>query len=205
MIHIVDYGVGNVQALLNSFKRIGVEARRTSDPDQFSGVTHLILPGVGHFDDAMQRLNKSGMRPALEQLVLEAGVPVLGICVGMQMLAQGSKEGILEGLNWIPGEVKAFHEHPLSLNLPSPHMGWNSLQIRGGEKIFNDGFDVEPQFYFLHSFYFDAVNKEDVVATSNYGFDFDAAIAKDNIYGVQFHPEKSHHWGQQLLANFIEI
>jgi glutamine amidotransferase len=152
----------------------------------------------------MKRLNDSGMRPALEQLVLDKKVPVMGVCVGMQMLASGSDEGVLSGLNWIPGRVRAFAENSLSCELPMPHMGWNVLQPRINAKLFSSNFDSAPQFYFLHSYYFDAQEKADVAATANYGVNFDAVVSRGHIHGVQCHPEKSHQWGEQLLKNFAE-
>ena len=205
MICIVDYGVGNIQAFLNLFKRLGVDARRADSHEALSGAKRLVLPGVGHFDHAMQRLNLSGMRPKLEELVLGAGVPVVGICVGMQMLAQGSDEGVLPGLNWVPGRVRAFADHPKSSVLPMPHMGWNDLLPASGSRLFSNGFENSAQFYFLHSYYFDAEDKADVAATASYGLDFDAVVSRRNIHGVQCHPEKSHHWGEQLLHNFLEL
>lgn len=205
MIHIVDYGVGNIQAFLNLFKRLGIDAKRACAPDELTGATRLVLPGVGHFDHAMQRLNDSGMRVRLEELVLGSQVPVVGVCVGMQMLAHGSDEGVLPGLNWIPGRVRSFASHPKSADLPMPHMGWNELQASEGAKLFARGFDEVPQFYFLHSYYFDAQDKEDVAATAHYGMDFDAVVARGHIHGIQCHPEKSHHWGEQLLKNFVEL
>ena len=205
MICIVDYGVGNVQAFLNLFKRVGVQACRADTPDALSGATRLVLPGVGHFDHAMQRLNDSGMRPKLEELVLGDQVPVLGICVGMQILAQGSDEGTLRGLNWVPGRVRAFASQPQSSILPMPHMGWNELQPRAHSKLFSKGFEFGAQFYFLHSYFFDAEDKQDVAATASYGRDFDAVVSRGHIHGVQCHPEKSHHWGEQLLKNFVEL
>jgi glutamine amidotransferase len=205
MIGIVDYGVGNIQAFLNLFKRLGVDARRADTPDALSDAVRLVLPGVGHFDHAMQRLNDSGMRPKLEELVFGSQVPVVGICVGMQMFAQGSDEGALPGLNWVPGRVRAFANQPQSTNLPMPHMGWNELQPRVGSKLFSQGFDDAPEFYFLHSYFFDAQDKQDVAATAHYGLDFDAVVSRGHIHGVQCHPEKSHHWGEQLLKNFVEL
>lgn len=205
MIHIVDYGVGNIQAFLNLFKRLGVDAQRSCTPDALAGATRLVLPGVGHFDHAMHRLNVSGLRPRLEELVQGSQVPVVGVCVGMQMLAQGSDEGVLPGLNWISGRVRSFSSNPKSADLPMPHMGWNELKARAGAKLFARGFDERPQFYFLHSYYFDAQNKEDVAATAHYGVDFDAVVSRGHIHGIQCHPEKSHHWGEQLLKNFVEI
>jgi glutamine amidotransferase len=205
LICIVDYGVGNIQAFLNLFKRIGLSARRAEASIDLIDATHLILPGVGHFDHAMQQLNNSGLRPKLEELVLGKQIPLIGICVGMQMLAKGSDEGILPGLNWVPGQVRTFANQPLSLNLPMPHMGWNNIQPNPESKLFLRGFDGLPQFYFLHSYYFDADDKKDIAATASYGFDFHAAVSRGHIHGVQCHPEKSHHWGEQLLKNFVEL
>jgi glutamine amidotransferase len=205
MICIVDYGVGNIQAFLNLLKRLGVAARRADTPDALSDAMRLVLPGVGHFDHAMQRLNDSGMRQKLEDMVLGTEVPVIGICVGMQMLAQGSDEGTLPGLNWLPGRVRAFASQPQSAALPMPHMGWNELQPRAHSKLFSKGFEDGAQFYFLHSYFFDAANKADVAATASYGIDFDAVVSRGHIHGVQCHPEKSHHWGEQLLKNFVEL
>jgi glutamine amidotransferase len=205
MICIVDYGVGNIQAFLNLFKRLGVEACRADTPNALLDADRLVLPGVGHFDHAMQKLNDSGMRPKLEELVLGGQVPVVGICVGMQMLANGSDEGNLPGLSWVPGRVRAFANTPESATLPMPHMGWNELQPRANSMLFSEGFDNSPQFYFLHSFFFDAEDKNDVAATASYGLDFDAVVSRGHINGVQFHPEKSHHWGEQLLKNFVEL
>jgi glutamine amidotransferase len=205
MICIVDYGVGNIQAFLNLFKRLGIEARRAKTPEALSDAVRLVLPGVGHFDHAMKCLNDSGMRPMLEKLVFGKHVPVIGICVGMQMLASGSDEGHLPGLNWLPGRVRAFANQPETATLPMPHMGWNELVLLAHSKLLSRGFDDAPQFYFLHSYYFDALDKMDVAATTKYGFDFDAVVSRGHVHGVQFHPEKSHHWGEQLLKNFVEL
>ncbi|OYU27709.1 MAG: imidazole glycerol phosphate synthase subunit HisH [Burkholderiales bacterium PBB2] len=204
MIRIVDYGVGNIQAFLTMFKRLGIDATRARNADELEGATRLILPGVGAFDTAMTLLNQSGLRPRLEEMVHEREVPVIGICVGMQMLASGSDEGELPGLNWVPGRVKAFANTPASKDLPMPHMGWNDLKVRPGNKLFTD-FEPEPRFYFLHSYYFDAQDKADVAATAEYGLDFDCIVSKGHIHGVQCHPEKSHHFGAQLLKNFAEL
>lgn len=202
MIRLVDYGVGNIQAFLNLFKRIGINAGRADSPEALSDATRLILPGVGHFDHAMQRLNDSGMRSHLETLVLNKKVPVIGICVGMQMLAYGSDEGDMPGLGWIPGQVRAFSSNPKCRDLPVPHMGWNELHSQGLSALLSD-FNSVPQFYFLHSYYFDAEDRADVAATAHYGVNFDAVVSRGHIHGVQCHPEKSHHWGESLLKKFV--
>ncbi len=204
MIRIVDYGVGNIQAFMTMFKRHGLDATRARTVDELEGATRLILPGVGAFDHAMTLLNESGLRPRLEEMVSSKQVPVLGICVGMQMLADGSDEGELPGLGWVPGRVRGFASHPNSMNLPMPHMGWNDVKARPGHKLFT-GFEPSPRFYFLHSYYFDAEDKADVAATAEYGHDFDCVVSRGHIHGVQCHPEKSHHFGAQLLKNFAEL
>jgi glutamine amidotransferase len=205
MICVIDYGVGNIQAFMNLFKRLQVPAKRVNDPKGLVGCSRIILPGVGHFDHAMQRLNDSGLRPILEQLVVEEKVPVMGVCVGMQMLSDGSDEGVLPGLGWVPGIVRAMRNNPIFEDFALPHMGWNSLSIHQDSVLFKEVCDEPPQFYFLHSYYFDAHNREDVVATAHYGADFDAVVSRGNIHGVQCHPEKSHHWGEHLLKNFVGI
>lgn len=204
MIYIIDYGVGNIQAFLTLFKRQGIKAARATNPSDLVGVSGLILPGVGHFDHAMQRLNDSGFRPELERLVLQEETPIIGICVGMQMLADSSEEGSLPGLGWVSGKVVSFTSNPETFGLPMPHMGWNSLEIKSGSILFKEGFEKTPQFYFLHSYYFQADDKNDVAATAEYGNRFDVVVSKGHIHGVQCHPEKSHHWGAQLLKNFSE-
>ncbi len=205
MICIVDYGVGNIQAFLNMFKRLGIPAERARMPAEMGDATRFVLPGVGAFDHAMQLLNDSGLRPALEQMVLARHVPVLGVCVGMQMLAAGSDEGSLPGLDWVPGRVRAFAGAAQSAALPMPHMGWNDLRVQPHAALFSQGFDDAPQFYFLHSYFFDAQDKSHVAATAHYGLDFDAVVSHGHIHGVQCHPEKSHHWGARLLKNFAEL
>ena len=204
MIRIVDYGVGNIQAFVTMYKRLGLASERARTPDDLADATRLILPGVGAFDNAMQLLNQSGMREPLESMVLGQQVPVLGVCVGMQMLASGSDEGVLPGLNWIPGRVRAFASTPETAHLPMPHMGWNDLQVKPDANLFR-GFEPQPHFYFLHSYYFTCDDQTHSVATVTYGQKFDCVVSKDHIHGVQCHPEKSHHSGAQLLKNFAEL
>jgi glutamine amidotransferase len=204
LIGIVDYGLGNVQAFMNMFKRLGVEAMRVRAPRDLDGISGLILPGVGAFDHAMKLLDESGLRPSLEELVSSRLIPVLGVCVGMQIMAVGSDEGTRPGLGWIPGRVRAFAGNPSSAGLPLPHMGWNDVDVNVRSPIFS-GFDETPRFYFLHSYYFDCENPAHVVATAKYGFDFPCVVSSGNIYGVQCHPEKSHHFGVQLLRNFAGL
>jgi len=205
VIRIIDYGVGNIQAFITMFNSLGLSAERACVPKDLTDATKLILPGVGAFDHAMQKLNKSGMRDILDSMVLEQQVPVLGVCVGMQMLASSSEEGVLAGLNWIPGRVRAFDNmFEKAAQMPLPHMGWNDLQFNSNSKLFS-GFDPQPRFYFLHSYYFECLEKNDIAATATYGLEFPCVVSKRHIHGVQCHPEKSHHFGAQLLKNFVEL
>lgn len=204
MIRIVDYGVGNIQAFLNVFKRLGIPADRAHAPADLKDASRLVLPGVGAFDTAMHMLNRSGMREELDRLVLKCKTPVMGVCVGLQMLGNGSDEGQLPGLGWIPGRVHAFATTPQSASLPVPHMGWNDLELRQPDNPIFHAFEPKPRFYFLHSYYFRCDDRAHVAATANYGFDFDCIVSSGNIHGVQCHPEKSHHFGAQLLMNFAE-
>ena len=203
MIKLIDYGLGNILAFQNMYKRLNIPVSVAQTTDDLTGATKLILPGVGAFDHAIKQLNSSGMRQCLEKLVLVNGIPVLGICVGMQMLAECSDEGQQPGLGWIPGKVKSFK----SLHLPNlmlPHMGWNDVCPLPGNPLF-DGLQEGAPFYFLHSYYFECTNVVDVAALSVYGKSFSSAVSHESIYGVQFHPEKSHSSGAQLLKNFASI
>lgn len=203
MIGIIDYGVGNIKAFANIYKNFDIPFKIVKTVDDFEGVTKLILPGVGSFDHAMASLQNSGMKDMLDELVLIKKLPVIGICVGMQMLAKSSDEGELSGLGWIDGFVKKFDKSKI-INGPLPHMGWNSLNIKE-EKTILSGLEKPPRFYFLHSYYFECTDKNDVLATATYGDEFDCVINHENIYGIQCHPEKSHHNGIKLLKNFGKL
>jgi glutamine amidotransferase len=204
MIHIVDYGLGNIQAFVTMYKRLGIATVRARAEEDLRGVNKLILPGVGAFDHAMELLDASGMRQPLQQLVQERKVPVLGICVGMQILACSSEEGVGAGLGWIDGHVRSFSGNSASVALPMPHMGWNDVIPASGSPLFK-GLEGDARFYFLHSYYFGCSDPKNVAARADYGFQFDCAVQNDNVFGVQFHPEKSHHWGAALLKNFAEL
>jgi imidazole glycerol-phosphate synthase subunit HisH len=201
MIGIIDYGVGNVRAFLNVFNRLGVVAKRVNTSEDISEARSLILPGVGSFDHAMTALNNSGIRETLELRVLQDHTPILGVCVGMQMLAQTSDEGKLPGLGWLPASVKNLDG---ITDKPLPHMGWNNISFNSKCPLFK-GFEDSPLFYFLHSYYFSAININDVMAQTNYGTNFGCVVQKGNIFGVQYHPEKSHKCGELLLKNFSEL
>jgi glutamine amidotransferase len=203
MIRIVDYGLGNILAFQNMYKRLNVEVAVAKTATDLVDATRIILPGVGAFDHAMELLEKSGMRAPLTERVIDRKMPVVGICVGMQILGNGSDEGSRPGLGWIDGQVRHFSKLA-GPNLRVPHMGWNDVKPAPGNSLFQK-LETEARFYFLHSFYFECAQSGDVAASSSYGNDFACAIRRDNIHGVQFHPEKSHHYGAQLLKNFTEL
>ncbi len=203
MIKIVDYGLGNISAFLNLYQRLHIEAQTAKSADELRNATKLILPGVGAFDHAVRKLNNSGMREVLDELVCDRKVPVLGVCVGMQVMAKRSEEGVLEGLGWIDGEVRKFDKERSGAKLLLPHMGWNDVRPYRTDLLFQ-GLDNDTRFYFLHSYYFQAFNDHEVLSVTEYSCPFASAVHSGNIFGVQFHPEKSHQWGIQLLRNFAE-
>lgn len=201
MIAIVNYGSGNIQAIANIYTRLGVPFTVADTPDQLADADHYLLPGVGAFDQCINQLNASGMRQALDRYVLEAHRPILGICVGMQILAPSSEEGQEQGLGWIEGAVKRFDPSTFHQATRLPHMGWNTVEPVRQTSLF-DGVDLATGYYFLHSYYFTCANQEDVLAVTEYGGRFASAVHRGNVYGAQFHPEKSHQAGIQLLKNF---
>jgi glutamine amidotransferase len=204
LIGIVDYGLGNLLAIGNIFKKLGVVCAPASTPDAVLAADKLILPGVGSFDWAMRRLADSGLRPPLEEAVRTHGRPVLGICVGMQMMARRSDEGVLDGLGWVDAEVRRFDVGAAGRRLRLPHMGWNDVAPVYPTGLFA-GLGDDIRFYFLHSYYLAPANSGVVLATTDYAGRFACGIGHRNVYGVQFHPEKSHQWGIQLLSNFAEL
>lgn len=204
MITIIDYGVGNIKAFLNVYKQLNIPAQTATTAADIENATKLILPGVGAFDHAMDRLNNSGMRAALDEAVLNKKVPVIGICVGMQMLSASSDEGKLPGLGWIDGSVKKFDVTQIRDITHLPHMGWNDVNPVAAVPLFTELMN-DARFYFLHSYYFECNQQENVLAVTDYGTQFACAVGSGNIYGVQFHPEKSHHYGIQLLNNFANL
>lgn len=206
MIAIVDYGLGNIRAFENVYKRLGIACCLAREPQQLEQADRIILPGVGAFDHAMTALNESGMREALDRRVKEDKIPVLGICVGMQMLSDSSEEGTLPGLGWVPGQVKkfAFADSDLAARYPLPHMGWNNVQLDREDPLFA-GLEAAPRFYFLHSYYFHCQQQESSLASADYGDRFSCIVRNGNVYGVQCHPEKSHGNGVSLLKNFASV
>lgn len=202
MIVIVDYGLGNVGSIRNMFTRCGATSIVSGEVDDVLRATKLVLPGVGSFDTGMSELEASGLRPALDKKVMGEGTPVLGICLGMQMLGRGSQEGTLPGLGWLAADAVAFAA-PHGSSLKVPHMGWREVRPRVAHPLFA-GLGGSPAFYFSHSFHARTDEAETVVATTTYGDDFPSVLQHDNVLGVQFHPEKSHAAGVSLFRNFAE-
>ena len=203
MIGIVDYGVGNIRAIENIYRKLNIPTLRITQSEDLDRVTKIILPGVGAFDHAMSKLNESGLREALNHSVLKLKVHVLGICVGMQLMADSSEEGVLLGLGWIPGKVRRFDINKINNFTKIPHMGWNEI-THTGNQLFKS-VDPNSGFYFLHSYFFDAKYEESIIARAFYNHEFDCAVNIDNVFAVQFHPEKSHDNGIQLFKNFWDM
>jgi glutamine amidotransferase len=203
VITLIDYGLGNIQAFANIYKRLNIPVAVAKTAGQLSAAEKIILPGVGAFDWAMTRLEASGMRACLDDLVMDKKRPVLGVCVGMQMMARSSEEGRLPGLGWIAGEVKRLDESGFRQQTHLPHMGWNDVCPSNRECLFK-GIST-PRFYFLHSYYFAPASPDTALARTDYNGTFASAVRSGNVFGTQFHPEKSHQWGIQLLKNFAEL
>jgi glutamine amidotransferase len=203
MIAIVNYGVGNLASIKNMLKKAGSDAVIASDRSEIRNADKLILPGIGHFDTCMRMFNASGLRDAVERKILEENRPVLGICVGYQMLFNRSDEGIEPGLGWVKGDVKKFDTQKLSADLKIPHMGWADVRLNKPSALLSAIGD-EPRFYFVHSYHPVPENSQDVLLFAKYGYEFAAAIEDKNKIGVQFHPEKSHKFGMKLMENFVK-
>ena len=202
MIVIVDYGMGNLGSLLNIFRRIGASARIESDPQQIAHASKLILQGVGAFDAAMSRIGEvRGLREVLDTKALVERVPILGVCLGMQLLTNGSEEGHLAGLGWIPGAAYRF---PRQLGLKVPHMGWNIATPSLASPLTRD-LSTEARYYFMHTYFVRARDRANALLRTEYGLEFDSGLVRDNIFGLQFHPEKSHRLGMNILRNFVRL
>ena len=203
MITIVDYGSGNLLSIKNMLRRLGMEVLISSDATIISKSDKLILPGVGSFDYGMAQLHKSGLVEVLTEMVLYKQIPILGICLGVQLFTEFSEEGVEEGLGWIKGKTVGFNKMNLNSNQKIPHMGWTNVYNYQKSKLFTGMYD-NPSFYFVHSFHLCLENVEDEMLNSNYGYTFCAGIEHNNILGVQFHPEKSHKYGMKIFENFLK-
>lgn len=202
MVVIIDYGVGNLRSILSKFERLKIEATVSSDEDEIRRADKLVFPGIGHFEAGMANLEASGLVSVLEDMAIRREIPLLGICLGMQMLTRGSDESVRPGLGWIAGEVKKF-DFPQSSDklLRVPHMGWNQVRMTPPSSLTAD-IAPDARFYFAHSYYVVADKPDHVVGMTWYGHDFVSIIKQDNIWATQFHPEKSHQAGLQIIRNF---
>jgi glutamine amidotransferase len=202
MIVIIDYGMGNLGSVQNMLRKIGADVLITNDHNKITMAEKLILPGVGSFDNGMRNLIESGLRDLLEEIVLQKKKPLLGICLGMQLLTKSSEEGMLSGLGWIDAVTKRFLFEDSQIKIP--HMGWNTVDIVNDQGLFSNIYP-EPRFYFVHSYCISCFNSSDILTTTFYGYNFVSSFQSGNIMGVQFHPEKSHKFGMKLLKNFVEL
>jgi glutamine amidotransferase len=203
MITIIDYRTGNLGSIQNMLKKIRVESRVTSSPDEIASATKIILPGVGAFDQGIEMLEKLGMKEILDRKVLNDKVPVLGICLGMQLMTRKSEEGVLPGLGWIDAETLRFRFLD-TIRYKSPHMGWNFIDPKKESRLLSN-LPENSRFYFVHSYYVKPADNADALTTTSYELEFVSSFEKGNIAGVQFHPEKSHKFGMALLRNFAEL
>jgi glutamine amidotransferase len=203
MITIIDYGIGNLASIKNMLKKVGVESAISSDEETVARASKIILPGVGHFDYGMKRLRSSGCYDVLNKKALIDKIPVLGICLGAQLLTKGSEEGNESGLGWIDADTVRFNESKFDTKLPVPHMGWSEVDYKS-HPLF-EGMYEAPKFYFVHSYCLHPKSSENILCESVYGYRFTSGIQHENIFGVQFHPEKSHKYGLRLLENFTKI
>lgn len=202
MVAIIDYGVGNLSSIKNMLKRVGADSIISDKPEDILAAHKLILPGVGAFDTCVEKLRSSDLISVLEQQVLQKRTPILGLCVGMQLLLEGSEEGKLSGLGWIKGRNIKFKQSEMPAGYKIPHMGWTDVMPSKSSKLLED--IPDPRFYFVHSYHAQLDNLKDGSITANYGYQFFAGIERENILGVQFHPEKSHKFGMKLFENFVK-
>jgi glutamine amidotransferase len=205
VITIIDYDMGNVGSILNMIRKVGGRAQVKGAADEIRAADAIVLPGVGAFDTAMGALKQRGLVAALNHAVVERRVPVLGVCLGMQLMTSRSEEGALQGLGWIAGEARRFEFDDAHRRLKVPHMGWNRVVQRKEHPIFAGQASEELRFYFVHSYHVVCDDATDVLATADYGGDFVAAFQRENIIGMQYHPEKSHKFGLGVYRNFVSI
>ena len=201
-IGVLDYGMGNIGSIVNMLKKIGARPAILTSPENLLEVEKIILPGIGTFDRGMERLRQQGWIPALEKRVLEEKIPIMGICLGMQLFTKKSEEGESGGLGWIDAEVKRFRPENLGYHERIPHLGWNTITVDKQSRLFSHDKE-ELRFYFLHSYHVSCNLQEDILCTTTYGQNFTSAFESNNIIGVQFHPEKSHRFGINLFHNFV--
>ena len=204
MITIINYGSGNINAIANIYKRLKIPYNIADNIQTLEKASKLILPGVGAFDNNMKQLNESGIRNVLDDLVKSKKIPILGICLGLQIMANDSDEGIENGLGWIKGSVKKFNIEEIESKPKIPHMGWNSIKIHSTPELFR-GINPIVGFYFVHSYYLEVENTDDIMTSTSYGGEFVSGIHHKNIYATQFHPEKSHSNGIRLLKNYAKL
>jgi len=202
MLTIVNYGVGNLSSMQNMLKKIGVASVVSSNKEEIASAEKLILPGVGAFDTCADRLKESGLIPVLNERVIKDKIPVLGVCVGMQLMLESSEEGIMPGLGWMKGKIVRFNRDLIPEQLKIPHMGWAEIGVSKKNNLL-DGIEEAPRYYFVHSFHASLEYREDELFFATHGYQFTAGIQRENITGVQFHPEKSHKFGMKLLFNFV--
>ena len=202
-VAIVDYGMGNLHSVERKLDRIGVHAQLTSEPSELLRADKLLLPGVGHFGKAMEHLESLGLVPALNEAVVVRKTPILGICLGMQLFARRSEEGGSEGLGWIDADVVRFGIDD-TRRLKVPQMGWNGVRIARSSPML-EGVTEQTEFYFVHAYHMVCRDSEDVLCDTDYGYAFTSVVQRENLYGVQFHPEKSHDAGEALLRNFLSL
>jgi glutamine amidotransferase len=201
VITIVDYDAGNVRSVANMLGALGIPCRISGNPADIDAADKLILPGVGHFDYGMAKLAERGLVDALNRRVIEDGIPILGICLGAQLMTRGSDEGMRPGLGWIDGETVAFDRARMDRNLKLPHMGWSESWAAATNPLLNPD-DQEARYYYVHSYHLACKSQDQVIITTEYGYEFTSGVMKGNILGVQFHPEKSHRFGMELLRRF---